>query len=258
MNLFCPLASGSKGNAIYFATDKTKLLIDIGIRYKELLLRLNEINVDINDIDAILITHEHIDHIEGLKTLVGKVDIPVFTNSETAKGIYSNLQVLPRFRIFSTDESFNFNDLVIHPFSIQHDTLDPVAFVIASETFKIGICTDLGLVTSLVKNNLKECDYLYIEANHDEGMLYASKRPLYLKKRISGRQGHLSNKECISLLETILHPKLKHIYLAHQSMDCNNKDMAKKIVEDFLIKNNSEAKVSITYQEKISECITFK
>lgn len=258
MKGFCPLASGSKGNAVYLETEKTKILIDIGISYKELSSRLDQIGINICQIEAVLITHEHMDHIEGLKTLAGKMDLPIFANSETAKGIYRHLQILPRFRVFSTDESFEFKDLLIHPFSIQHDTLDPVAFVIKTSNMKIGICTDLGFVTSLVKSNLQKCDYLYLEANHDINMLFSSKRPESLKKRISGRQGHLSNMECLSLLDAILHPDLKAIFLAHQSQDCNDQKYSKRIVEDFLQSKNSSAKVYLTYQDKISDFIAFE
>lgn len=253
----CPLASGSKGNSIYLGSQKAKILIDIGICHKELLARLNDIGVDLNDIDAILITHEHIDHIEGLKTLTQKVDIPVFANSETAKGIHLNLKVMPKFKIFTTDETFEFKDLIIHPFSIQHDTLDPVAFVIKTGNIKIGICTDLGFVTSLVKKNLEMCDYLYIEANHDVNMLFASRRPDALKKRIIGRQGHLSNIECVDLIRSVVHPGLKQIYLAHLSGECNSKDLSKALIEGFLLKHNPQTKVSIAHQDKVSDPVFF-
>lgn len=255
---FCPLASGSKGNAVYLSSEKSKILIDAGIGYKELISRLEQINVDINEIDAILITHEHLDHIEGLKTIIPKLDIPVFANSETARGIYESLQLLPSFKIFTTDEAFEFKDLLIYPFSIQHDTLDPVGFIIKTMGLKIGFCTDLGFVTTLVKKNLEKCDYLYLEANHDLNMLYASRRPEALKKRISGRQGHLSNKECVTLLEAILHPELKHIFLAHLSSECNSFDLVEKTIKEFVKNKNSKALVSLAYQDKISDLIHFK
>jgi phosphoribosyl 1,2-cyclic phosphodiesterase len=257
MKGFCPLASGSKGNSIYIGTENTKILIDVGISYNKLKDRLEKIDVNINEIEAILITHEHLDHIEGLKTICSKLNIPVLTNSETAKGIYEKLHVLPKFKIFTTDESFEFKDLLIHPFSIQHDTLDPVAFTIQTRGLKIGVCADLGFVTTLVKTNLQDCDYLYLETNHDVNMLYASKRPDYLKKRIRGRQGHLSNEESIELLNDIINPKLKHIHLAHLSGECNSMDLAKKTVEDFLLKKKVETKVSIAFQDKISNPILF-
>ncbi len=255
---FCPLASGSKGNAVFLQSEKTKILIDAGIGFKELSERLRQINVNTNEIEAILITHEHLDHIEGLKTIIPKLDIPVFVNSETARGIYENLQILPSFKIFSTDETFEFKDLSIHPFSIQHDTLDPVGYIIKTLGIKIGICTDLGFVTSLVKKNLEKCHYLYLEANHDLNMLYASRRPDILKKRISGRQGHLSNSDCLSLLEAVLHSELRHIFLAHLSSECNSEELVEKTIREFLRNKNNQALVSIARQDIISDFISLK
>ena len=172
---FCPLASGSKGNCIYLGTDKTKILIDAGLSGKAIKNKLDEINVDISEIDAILVSHEHSDHILGIKALTSQYRIPVFANSETAKGILEYVDQSPKFKIFTTGDTFEFKDLEIHPFSIQHDTLDPVAFTLHTMGLKIGVCTDLGFATSLVEHNLKNCDHLYIEANHEVGFIPSNK-----------------------------------------------------------------------------------
>ena len=177
MKGFCPLASGSKGNCIYVGTDKTKILIDAGLSARAISERLSEIHVSLDEIDAILITHEHTDHIRGLEQLACRRSIPVFANSDTARGIYEVLGICPTFKIFSTGEPFEFQDLEIHPFSIQHDTFDPVAFTIKVDGLKLGFCADLGFATTLVKSALKNCDYLYIEANHQPSMVHASPRP---------------------------------------------------------------------------------
>ena len=250
---FCPLASGSKGNCIYFGSKKVKILIDAGISYTEIKKRLEKINVKIEDIDAILISHEHRDHIDGIKTLCSKLEIPVFANSDTARSIYDILRVMPKFKIFITNEEFEFEDLHIHPFSIRHDTSDPVAFVIETNGLKAGFCTDLGFAGSLVKKRLELCDYLYLEANHDRNMLFASSRPESLKKRIAGRQGHLSNEESLSLLAQLLHPKLQRVYFAHLSSECNNEKILRKRVTDLLLKSGFNVKISIAVQEKESE-----
>ena len=252
MYKFCPLASGSKGNAIYVGFGETKLLIDVGISFKALSDRLGEIDVDLGEIDAILITHEHGDHVRGLERVAKKLQIPIFANSETAKAILTNMQDKPRFKIFSTGEIFEYGDIEIHPFSVQHDTLDPVAFTLRTENIKIGVCSDLGFVTTLVKAHLEECDYLYIEANHEPSMVYACPRPTIYKQRVLGRQGHLSNDGCAQLLQEIDHPGLKHVYLAHLSSECNNPELALKRMHEHV---KRELSISIAYQEKVSQVL---
>jgi phosphoribosyl 1,2-cyclic phosphodiesterase len=246
MEGFCPLASGSKGNCIYFGTKKTKILIDAGLSAKATQKKLEEINVDLRDIQAILISHEHTDHIQGLKGLALKMGIPVLANSETAKGIYSILKECPKFKIFTTGTTFTFEDIAIHPFSIQHDTPDPVAFTLHIDGLKIGICTDLGFATTLVRTHLKECDYLYVEANHKPSMVLASSRPPIYKLRVLGRNGHLSNEACGELLKEVMHPKLKHIHLAHLSQECNSPTAALEAVRE---KIGDSIKISIALQE---------
>jgi phosphoribosyl 1,2-cyclic phosphodiesterase len=257
MNGFCPLASGSKGNAIYFGTKKTRLLIDAGIGARTVAALLSEINVDLSDIDAILITHEHTDHIKGLASLAMKYKIPVFANADTAKAIVEVLGECPKFKIFSTGETFEFGDIEIHPFSIQHDTLDPVAFTMKTGSHKIGICTDLGFATTLVKKHLQECDYLYIEANHQPSMVHASSRPQIYKQRVLSRQGHLSNDQCADLLGDVVHSDLKHIHLAHLSQECNRPDLALEIVKKKLDEIGYQIDISIAYQDRRSQEIAF-
>lgn len=257
MKGFCPLASGSKGNCIYFGTDRTKILIDAGLSGKAIQAKLGEINVDIADIDAILVTHEHSDHIQGLRVLAYKKGIPVFANNETAKGIVETFQDCPKFKIFSTGETFEFGDLEIHPFSIQHDTLDPVAFTIRTGNLKLGFCTDLGFVTTLVQNHLKECDYLYVEANHQPSMVHASPRPMVYKQRVLGRSGHLSNEECGRLLSNVAHDGLKHVHLAHLSSECNTPETALSVIRGILQEKGIDLDMCVAPQDKISRSILF-
>lgn len=255
---FCPLASGSKGNCIYVGSKTTKILIDAGISAKAIRERLDAIGVALEDIDAILVTHEHIDHIRALAVLGCKMGIPIFANSDTAKAIYEILDECPKFKIFSTGESFEFGDLEIHPFSIQHDAVDPVAFTIRTAGLKLGFCADLGFATTLVANQLKGCDYLYLEANHEPSMVHACPRPMVYKKRVLSRQGHLSNEECAGLLEAIYHDGLKHVHLAHLSSECNSPDLALKIITDKLQSLQTKTEVSIAHQDKISRLISFE
>lgn len=257
MKGFCPLASGSKGNCVYFGTEHTKILIDAGISTRAIKNKLAEIDVDIEEIDAILISHEHTDHIRGLRVLAYKMGIPVFANHETAKGIVNHYHDCPKFKIFSTGESFEFGDLEIHPFSVQHDTLDPVAFTIKLNSLKLGFCTDLGFVTSLVRNQLMECDYLYIEANHQPSMVHASPRPMIYKQRVLSRSGHLSNEACADVLCHAANPKLKQVHLAHLSSECNSPETALSVIRGILEEKGIHLDLCIAPQDKISKPVHF-
>lgn len=252
---YCPLASGSKGNCIYFGTPKTKILIDAGLSGRATKTKLAELEIDLEEIDAILITHEHTDHIQGLKTLAFKYQIPVLANADTAKGIYNYLGECPKFRIFTTGESFTFKDIEIHPFSIQHDTADPVAFTLRLDGLKIGVCTDLGFPTTLVRSHLKECDYLIVESNHEPSMVHACSRPPIYKQRVLGRNGHLSNEACASLLEEVIGENLKHIHLAHLSQECNREETALETVKR---KIGESVEVTIAPQNQLGKPIEFK
>jgi phosphoribosyl 1,2-cyclic phosphodiesterase len=257
MKGFCPLASGSKGNCIYLGSGRTKVLIDAGISAKAVQLRLSEINVDLSEIDAILITHEHTDHIQGLKTLAYKMGIPVLANHETAKGIVEAFHDCPKFKIFSTGETFEFGDLEIHPFSIQHDTADPVAFTIQTGNLKLGFCTDLGFATTLVQSQLQSCDYLYLESNHQPSMVHASPRPMIYKQRVLSRSGHLSNEACGTLLAQVFNPKLKHVHLAHLSSECNHPETAIQVVKAILEAEEIQLELGIAPQDRIGRPIYF-
>ncbi len=256
MNIFCPLASGSKGNALFVGTSQTKVLIDAGLSARQIAKKLSEINVDLSEIDAIVVTHEHSDHIRGIEMLGCKMGIPVFANSDTARAIYESIGDAPKFKIFSTGEKFEFGDIEFDPFSIQHDAMDPVGFVLRLGSVKLGICADLGFATTLVENKLQECDYLYLESNHQVEMVHACPRPAVYKQRVLGRLGHLSNAQATELLEKLLHSNLKHIHLAHLSSECNNPDLALKTVRDMLEKEKTSIEVSIAHQDQVSQLLT--
>lgn len=258
MKVFCPLASGSKGNCIYVASEHTKLLIDAGISFKQIKDRLEKINVDINEIDAVIISHEHSDHIRGLDVLCAKLNIPILANADTAREIFPQLKSKPSFKLFSSGETFTFGDITIHPFSIQHDTVDPVAFTLSSDNKKIGICTDLGFASSLIAYQLKDCHLLYLESNHDPELVHASSRPPVYKQRVLSRQGHLSNQECAKLLKDLLHDQLEHVFLAHLSTDCNDPKLALDTVYSMINGTSHTPNVMIAEQDIPSKVITFK
>ena len=255
---YCPLASGSKGNSIFVGGAEAKVLIDVGLSYRQLVLRLDEIGMKPSQIDAILITHDHTDHIRGLQTLTSRHAIPIFANSDTAKGILDTLDTSPQFKIFSTGEMFEFGGLEILPFSIQHDTLDPVAFTIKMEGIKCGFCADIGFASSQVIAHLKGCHYLYLEANHEPSMVHACARHYLYKQRVLSRQGHLSNKECADLIGEIYHEDLRHIHLAHLSSECNSEERALTTIREKLAEIGGTAQVSIAYQDRVSSPVHFQ
>lgn len=254
---FCPLASGSKGNCIYLGTKTTKILIDAGLSAKATALKLAALGVSLEEIDAIFVTHEHTDHIKGLSILSCGKGIPVFTNSDTAKAICENLNVHPHFKIFTTNEPFTCGDLEVLPFSIQHDAVDPVAFLIHIQGLKLGFCADLGIATTHVAAHLQGCDYLYVEANHEPSMVHASNRPPIYKERVLGKQGHLSNQQCAALVKSIYHPGLRHIHLAHLSSECNSQDLALETIRKAIADLGGTTEVSIAHQGEVSQPVPF-
>jgi len=252
MVLFCPLASGSRGNALLIGTEKTRVLVDAGISAKALAVRLAELHLSIEDIDAIIVSHEHHDHIAGLKTLALARGIPVIANLKTAQTISSILGECPKFKIFSTGETFEFQDLEITPFSVKHDAVDPVGFAIVTNETKIGIATDLGQVTSSVMAHLSGSKILYVEANHEPSLVAASKRPYIYKERVLSPLGHLSNEACGELLGQIWHPELRHVFLAHLSSECNHPHIALRVIQGALGEKKESFDLAIAWQDKIS------
>ncbi len=253
MITFCPLASGSKGNCLYLGTPDARILIDVGLSAKITLQRLAEIGVSYQDIDAIFISHEHGDHIQGLPGLLKLKDVPVITNSGTAKALAHELDISPRFKLFTTDEPFHFQGLDVLPFSIQHDTVDPVAFTFEIKGVKIGVCTDLGFATTLVEHHLRGAHMLYLESNHEPAMVHASSRPPVYKQRVLSRSGHLSNEEASLLVSRLLHEGLTKLYLAHLSSECNSPEKALSTLHHTLQSRIQNLQVSIAYQDKLSE-----
>ncbi len=254
--VFCPLASGSKGNALYVATKNTKLLFDAGLSAKALRERLSEIQVNLEDIDAVIISHEHSDHIAGLKTLTNKFGIPLIANAQTAEAIVETIQECPKCKIFTTGEPFEFGDFEILPFPVRHDAVEPVAFRIKTSRHTMAICTDLGFVTNTVRHHLRDCDLIVLEANHKPEMVHASHRPDVYKARVLSKVGHLSNEECGNLLAEVSSSNLKKVFLAHLSSECNTPEVAYTTVTKILKQYSITLPISIALQESRSELIT--
>ena len=249
----CMLASGSKGNAIFVSDGSTSILIDAGLSGIEIERRLKSKGLCPDDLDAILVSHEHADHIQSVGVLSRRFDLPVFISEGTSKAASSHIGNIQDIVNFESGTSFLINTLTIHPFSISHDAEDPVGFTINRDKTKIGIATDLGIATSMVKEHLKDCSLLILEANHDTDMLINGPYPWELKQRIKNRTGHLSNEESKNLLKDVQHDRLKHVILAHISETNNTPEKALNAVGPALINRNS--RISAATQNESGELI---
>ncbi len=218
------LASGSKGNAVFVESGDTRVLIDAGLSGVEIIKRLNRIGVDGKDLHAILVSHDHSDHTRGAGTLGRKLKIPLLVSHPTRQGCEGLLKKTDVVE-FESGSSFVFRDLLIDPFPITHDAIDPVGFTIESREGRIGFATDLGIVTRLVTDKLAGCRMVVLEANHDEEMLLNGPYPWHLKQRIKSKHGHISNNESMQLLGDLLHEGLKGVLLAHLSEVNNSPDL---------------------------------
>ena len=238
---FCSLYSGSSGNCLFVSSNNTKLLVDCGTSCKKIVDGLQSINCSIDDIDAILITHEHSDHIQGLNAITKKFNIPIFANAETWDAILKQKENVFQNNInyFKNDEDFTLNDLTVHPFSTPHDAANPCGFNIHNGKKKISIATDLGHVTDNLLSNLEKSSFILLESNYEPEMLSASKYPFKLKERIKGPHGHISNENAGDVISKLMAKKdLKHVMLGHLSKENNFPELAYRTVAEELMHNN--------------------
>lgn len=229
------LASGSSGNSIFVRNRNLTVLIDAGLSGKEIERRLRIIGEDAADIDAILITHEHDDHIKGAGVLSRRFDIPIYANELTWQGALAKLGKVRDRNCCLFKDDFMLDETGFESFSIPHDALDPVGFIVHAARKKIAIATDMGQITEDVRKKLIGPDFMIIEANHDLDMLMNGSYPWSLKRRIRGEEGHLSNDDTAALLPAIIDSNHPRILLAHLSQDNNEPRVAL-----LTVKNNLE------------------
>src|SRR5450759_4292772 len=251
----CVLASGSSGNCIFAGSATTRILIDAGLSGRETARRLELIGASLPSIQGICLTHEHGDHTAGLAALHTRAGIPLYANAGTIEAVRKDDKLRNlKWQVFTTGADFAIGDLTITPFSVSHDAYEPVGFIVASDQVRVGIVTDIGVSTHLVRERLRCCQVLIIESNHDERLLTDAQRPWHLKQRIAGRQGHLSNQHAAELIAEIAGNDLNQVFLFHLSLDCNRPELAlKPTCEALRHRGLDHVQVSLTYADQISE-----
>jgi len=240
----CVLGSGSKGNATLVSTERTRLLVDAGFSRRETYARLTAVGERTDGIHAILVSHEHSDHVSGLRLLGADWRAPIYLTRPT----HAALPWKPKagvFEFFAPGERFIVGDIEITPFSIPHDAADPVAFTLESAGIRIGIITDLGYVHEVVKQRVKGCHCLIFESNHDLDMLKVGPYPWHIKQRVMSRQGHLSNVATAGFLTEDFDGAAQVLVLAHLSETNNHPEIARLCAEQALEKRTGGERTAL-------------
>lgn len=234
--VFSPLASGSSGNASFLDVNGIRILIDAGMTGKRMAELLHQIDIDVSTIDAILVTHEHTDHISGVGVLSRRYGIPVYANAECFEKMLPLIGGLSArsMRVFEPDHAFFIKSARIYPFSTPHDAAHSVGYAIESGGSKVSVMTDIGHVTSEMLDAVEKSDILLIEANHDIDMLKAGSYPYSLKQRILGARGHLSNEDCGRTLVRLHERGVRNAILGHLSNENNTPELARVTVKGVL------------------------
>jgi phosphoribosyl 1,2-cyclic phosphodiesterase len=258
------LASGSRGNTAVIESSRARILVDAGISCRETFKRMKSIEMDPRSISAILITHEHTDHVRGLATLAKRLDVPVFMTGAThhawARALRDEAGEMPtlaRLEVFSSGRSFQIADITITPFTIPHDAADPVGFTFHAEGTKIAIATDLGYMPASVRDHLRKCDVLMIESNHDTELLRVGPYPWSVKQRVMSRVGHLSNESLAQFFAQDYDGGASYIVLAHLSEQNNHPEVARRAAEAALGAQQTllENRLMLAAQDAPTECI---
>ncbi|NLM44817.1 MAG: MBL fold metallo-hydrolase [Clostridiales bacterium] len=245
---FCSIASGSSGNCVYVGDDKSGLLIDAGVSCKNILENLKNIGVCNSSIKAILLTHEHSDHMKSIGAMSRKLNIPIYANPSTWESIEGSIGKVKseNIRVFQTGKDFFIEDICISPFSIPHDAADPVGFTFNFGTKKIGLATDLGYFSDNVKDALKGSEVVMLEANHDIEMLKMGSYPYFLKRRILGEHGHLSNEASGHAVCELVNLGVQQILLGHLSKENNFPELAYETVKGIMEEKGIMVKKDVT------------
>ena len=251
------LGSGSRGNSALVTTSRVRVLVDAGFSFRSLCKRMAEIGESAESLDAVLISHEHSDHISGLPVLSRKVNVPVYMTGRTAGAIDWG-EKKPHVETFDAGAKLAIGDLEIETFTIPHDAVDPVGFTFRQNGFKVGIATDLGYMTESIKRHIQGCDMLVLESNHDLEMLKVGPYPWFVKQRVMSRVGHLSNQAVSDYLTAELDPATRILVLAHLSGNNNHPEIARMFAAEALARAGAaETRLLVAAQDRPSEVFEF-
>ena len=253
---FCVLASGSSGNAALLATENTRILVDAGLSMRELGKRLLAAGEELSRIDAVLITHEHSDHVSGLPVIARRLKKPCFLTRLTGPAIDWG-KGEPQVESFQAGASFSIGDIDVQSFSIPHDAIDPVGFCFQAQGIRIGIATDLGYIPESIKFHLRHTDLLLLEANHDLDMLKVGPYPWSVKQRVMSRVGHLSNLGMQDFVLQDFDSGTAHLVLGHLSEQNNHPEIVRMVATQSLEQRGFATRLSIAEQHRPSEVFQF-
>ena len=247
---FCALGSGSRGNATVIDSGNTRILLDCGFPARELEKRAAQAGIRLDTLDAIVVTHEHGDHIRGVGAVARRYQLPVWaTHGTLRQGKCGQLPVEHRFSPHT--EGFDIGDIRVHPVPVPHDATEPCQYIFSSNNAKLGILTDLGCITPLVTEAFRQLDLLLLECNHDSQMLAAGPYPPALQARVAGNLGHLNNFQAMSLLDSIETEQLQHLVLGHLSEKNNHPDKVTMAIHERC--SHVADRFSILQQDVVSE-----
>lgn len=259
---FCSLSSGSSGNSQYIETDKMKILVDAGLSGKKTQQLLKSIDVEASDIDCILVTHEHMDHVKGAGILSRRFDIPIYANQNTWNSMKIGLGTLKEsnIKVFDTSHEFELGDIGILPFEISHDSAEAVGYSFFNRNKKITVLTDTGCISEDMKHNIMNSNLLMIESNHDPEMLKIGSYPWFLKQRVSSEFGHLSNEDAGNLIAQVIKGTNENVLLGHLSRENNFPELAYQTVVNILknkgIDVSKDITLDLTHKDKATRVYT--
>jgi phosphoribosyl 1,2-cyclic phosphodiesterase len=251
------LASSSSGNSTVVATGRTRILIDAGLSRRETFERMTQAGIQPDSLDAILITHEHADHVAGLPVIAKKLDIPVYISRMTAPAIAWPENYVPKLELFAAGSSFTIGDIDVTSFTIPHDAADPVGFTVRAEGIKVAIATDLGYMPESVRFHVRGSDVVLLEANHDLEMLKVGPYPWALKQRIMSRNGHLSNEIACNFIREELDSRTSTVILGHLSQHNNHPEIVRLMAEQALNGRALFTKLVVVEQKQPSESFVY-